>query len=56
MKTLKITIVATLASTLAWWVGVPQHVWPSHPIVADTLLAVIVYYVVLYAWSDSKAA
>jgi len=54
MKTLKISVVATLAATLAWWFGVPQKIWPAHPLFADFLLALVLCIVLQIVWTDSK--
>jgi hypothetical protein len=55
MKTLKISLVATLASILAWWLRVPHRIWPTHPQLADFLLALVVCLVLQFAWKDPKA-
>jgi hypothetical protein len=54
MKTLKITLVATIAGTLAWWLRLPHRIWPSHPYLADVLLSLILCVVLQFAWSDPK--
>jgi 1,4-dihydroxy-2-naphthoate octaprenyltransferase len=60
MKTVKISIVATLTSFLAWRLGIPRAVWPAHPRVADFILALITCLILQIAWTDrnpkSKAA
>jgi hypothetical protein len=56
MKTLKISLVATIASTIAWWLRLPHNIWPGHPYLADFLLAMVVCLVLQFAWSDSEAA
>lgn len=60
MKTLKlslkISLVATLASMLAWQLRLPHKVWPAHPGFADFLLALILCIVLQIVWSDSKSA
>ena len=54
MKTLKITVIATAASMLAWWLHVPQKIWPAHPQFADFLLALGICLVLQFTWSDPK--
>ena len=55
MKTLKISLVATFASMLAWWLRFPYRIWPAHPYFADLLIALILCVVLQVVWSDSKA-
>ena len=55
MKTLKISLVATFASMLAWWLRFPHRIWPAHPYFADFLIALILCVVLQFAWSDPKS-
>jgi hypothetical protein len=55
MKTLKISLVATVAVTLAWWFHLPQAIWPDHPMLADTLLALALCLVLQYTWTSPKS-
>lgn len=55
MKTLKISVVATLASILAWRLRIPRAVWPAHPRIADFILAIITCVILQIAWTDPKA-
>jgi hypothetical protein len=52
MKTLKITLVATVAATLSWWLGFAQKIWPQHPRLADFLLALVIYIVLQFTWPE----
>jgi len=54
MKTLKITLVATIAATLAWWLRLPHKIWPSHPYLADLLLSLVLCAVLQFTWSEPK--
>ena len=54
MKTLKISMVATLASILAWELRFPHRIWPAHPYLADFLMALTLCIVLQLTWSDSK--
>jgi hypothetical protein len=54
MKTLKISLVATLACTLAWWLHFPHRIWPAHPYFADFLMALALCLVLQFAWHDPK--
>jgi hypothetical protein len=56
MKTLKISVVATLASIVLWKVRVPQKMWPAHPNLAYFLLAIILCVVIQWTWSDPENA
>ena len=56
MKTLKISVVATLASILLWKVRVPHRMWPAHPGVAYFLLALFLCIVIQWTWSDPETA
>ena len=54
MKTLKISLVATIAAMLSWWLRIPHKVWPAHPGLADFLLALIITLVIQFSWSEPK--
>jgi len=54
MKTLKISAVATIACMLAWWLRIPQWVWPAHPYFTDFLMALVLSLVLQFVWSDPK--
>jgi 1,4-dihydroxy-2-naphthoate octaprenyltransferase len=54
MKILKISVVATIASIVAWWLGIPRAVWPAHPHLADFVLALVTCLILQIAWVDAK--
>jgi len=56
MRTLKISLVATLASIVAWWLHFPNKIWPEHPMFADFLLAFVLCIVLQFVWSEAKPA
>jgi hypothetical protein len=56
LKTLKISVVATVALTLAWWLQVPQRIWPRHPIMADLVMGLVLCLVLQVLWDEPKAA
>ena len=54
VKTLKISAVATVALTLAWWLGIPHRVWPEHPMVADLLIGIVLCALLQVLWVEPK--
>jgi hypothetical protein len=46
---------ASIAATLAWFVGVPQRIWPQHPIIALAVITVIVDAVVKMSWPPERS-
>jgi ABC-type Fe3+-siderophore transport system permease subunit len=50
MKTLKISIVATIAAMLALWLCVANRIWPAHPQFAVFLLALVIGIVLQVTW------
>jgi hypothetical protein len=52
MKTLKISLVATIAAMLAWWLRLPHRIWPAHPQFADFLMALVLCGVLQFVWSE----
>jgi hypothetical protein len=56
MKTLKISVIATVAATAAWYLRIPQAIWPAHPQLADVLLALVTCALLQVAWTKDKNA
>jgi hypothetical protein len=54
MKTVWISVVATLAAILAWWLGIDRRIWPAHPQLADFLIALGLCIVLQFTWPDTK--
>jgi hypothetical protein len=54
MRTLKISLIATIAATAAWYLRIPQTIWPSHPQMADLLLALVTCVLLQVAWTIAK--
>jgi hypothetical protein len=54
LKTLKISAVATVALTVAWWLRLPHRVWPEHPALADFLMALVLCVLLQILWSEPK--
>jgi len=42
-RTIMATLIASIAGTGAWLVGLSEHLWPAHPMIATFLLTVAVY-------------
>jgi len=55
MKTFKISLVATLALTLAWWLRIPHRMWPGHPMLADLMIGLVVCALLQFLWVEPKA-
>lgn len=55
MKTLKISMVATIAMVLAWRVRLPHRISPGHPYLADCFMALVLCLVLQMVWTDGKA-
>lgn len=53
MRTLGISVVATVAAILAWQIRLPHRMWPQHPQLADFLLVLIVCFVLQYTWPNA---
>ena len=56
MKTVKISVVATLASLVSWWLHLPGKIWPAHPLLADVLLGLVLCTILQLVWTDAKPA
>jgi hypothetical protein len=54
MKTLKITAVATIALTVAWWLRIPHRMWPIHPIMADLFIGIVLCVLLQVLWTEPK--
>jgi len=44
------TMVASVAGTLAWLIGLSRAVWPSHPMIATMILTIVIYAAVKTSW------
>jgi hypothetical protein len=56
LKTLKISLVATLALTLAWWLRIPHRVWPGHPLLGDLVMGLVLCALLQVLWVEPKAS
>jgi hypothetical protein len=53
VRTLKISLIASVIGTLAWYLGLSEVVWPKHPFVAVLLITFLSYYVVGWYWNTA---
>jgi len=56
LKTLKISVVATIALTLAWWLRIPHRMWPAHPMLTDLLIGIVLCVLLQVVWAEPKPA
>jgi len=56
MKTLKISAIATVALTLAWWGRVPHRLWPAHPMFADLLIGIVLCALLQVLWVEPASS
>lgn len=54
MKTLKISLVGTLALLVAWWLHLPHKIWPAHPMFASVILGLVLCTILQFVWTDAK--
>jgi len=54
MKSLKISIVTTLALSVAWWLHIPHRMWPAHPMLADVLMGIFLCILLQVLWVEPK--
>ena len=56
MKTLKISIVATITLTVAWWLRIPHRLSPAHPMLADLLIGIVLCALLQFLWVEPKVS
>jgi hypothetical protein len=56
LKTLKISVVATIALVVAWWLRIPHRMWPAHPMLADLFLGIVLCVLLQVLWDAPKSA
>jgi len=54
MKTLKISVVATIALALCWWLRIPHRMSPAHPMLADLLIGIVLCLLLQFLWTEPK--
>ena len=52
MKTLKVSLAASVMGTGAWMLGLTRAIWPTHPLLAVFFLTVTAGVVLMYVWPD----
>jgi len=53
MKTLKVSLLASVLGTVAWMLGLGHKIWPAHPQWAVFFLTLTATIVLSYAWEDA---
>jgi len=54
VKALKITLIATVAGSAVWYLGIARMAWPAHPIFAGFLITLGLTIALQYALPDPK--
>jgi hypothetical protein len=54
MRTLKISLIATIAALVAWQLRIPQRIWPGHPVLGDVLATLIITLVIQFSWPNAE--
>jgi len=52
MKTLKVSLVASVIGTGAWMLGLTRKIWPAHPLLAVFFLTVAAAVILKYVWPE----
>lgn len=52
MKTLKISVIATIALTVAWWLRIPHRISPGHPMMADLMMGIVLCVLLQILWVE----
>jgi Na+/pantothenate symporter len=54
ITTFKVSLIASVIGTLAWYFGISAAVWPAHPHWATLFVTLISFYVVNYYWKTAS--
>ena len=52
MKTLKVTLIASVVGTGAWLTGLADSIWSSHPMLAVLILTIGTTVVLWFVWPE----
>jgi len=52
MRTLKVSLVASVIGTGAWMLGLTRAIWPAHPLWAVFFLTIAAGLVLMYVWPE----
>jgi len=52
LKTLKISVIATIALTVAWWLRIPHRISPGHPMMADLMMGIVLCVLLQILWVE----
>lgn len=56
LKTVKISVVATIALVVGWWLRIPHRMWPAHPMLADLLMGIVLCVLLQVLWVEPRPA
>jgi hypothetical protein len=54
MRTLKVSLAATVLGTAAWLLGLSRWIWPEHPQLATLLLTISLSIALFYLGPESS--
>lgn len=54
MRTLKISLTASVIGTGAWMLGLPHKMWPAHPQWCVFFLTLGLTFLLMYAWPEAE--
>ncbi len=53
MKTLKVSLLASVIGIGAWILGLTHRIWPAHPQWAGFFVTIAATIILLYVWPES---
>jgi hypothetical protein len=54
MRTLKVSLAASVIGTGVWMLGLSRLLWPAHPYLGVFFITLIATVVLMYVWPDQK--
>ncbi len=54
MKTLKVSLIASVIGIGAWMLGLMRAIWPAHPQLAAFFLTLGITFVLMYVWPEPE--
>jgi len=52
MKTVTVSLMASVITTVAWMLGLTRAIWPAHPLLAVFFLTVAAGLILRYVWPE----